>query len=45
MKSGVYKIYFSNDKKSRVYIGISNNLKRRKNEKINSYQIKIKQNA
>jgi group I intron endonuclease len=32
MKSGVYKIHFSNDSKNRVYIGISNNLLRRKND-------------
>jgi group I intron endonuclease len=32
MKSGVYKIHFSNDDRRRVYIGISNNLSRRKND-------------
>jgi group I intron endonuclease len=36
MKSGVYKIYFKNDTKNKVYIGISNNLTRRKTDHSNS---------
>lgn len=35
-KIGVYKIYFENDKKNKVYIGISNNLTRRKTEHLNN---------
>jgi group I intron endonuclease len=35
MKSGVYKIYFKNDTKNKVYVGISNNLTRRKTDHLN----------
>jgi group I intron endonuclease len=36
MKVGVYKIYFTNDAKNKVYIGISNNLTRRKRDHLNN---------
>ena len=35
-KIGVYKIYFETDKKNKVYIGISNNLTRRKTDHLNN---------
>lgn len=36
INSGVYKISFTNDKNKKVYIGISNNLKRRKTDHLYS---------
>jgi group I intron endonuclease len=35
-KIGVYKIYFENDKNNKVYVGISNNLTRRKTDHLNN---------
>lgn len=49
-KIGVYKIYFETDKNNKVYIGISNNLTRRKTDHLNnllenSHKNKFLQNA
>jgi group I intron endonuclease len=44
MKSGVYKIYFETDKNNKVYIGISNNLTRRKSDHLNNLLEKCHKN-